>query len=445
MVERTLFELPEARERPPSPPTRREDARVVRPVRTQTEWAPRNLDAALPEDHPARAVWSFLERLDLSTFYESIKAVVDRPGRPATDPQVLLALWLYATAEGVGSARRLDRLCGEHDAYRWLRGGVPINYHLLADFRVANERALDDLLTHILGAMMAKDLVSLKRVAQDGMRVRASAGAASFRGAASLQECLRQARDQVERLAQEREHPDPQVSQRERAARERAAEEREQRVRQALALLPEVEAAKARVLAKDKKRRVSEPRISPTDPEARVMHMADGGFRPAYNVQLATDTESGVIVGVTVTNRGADQGEAVPVEKLVAERAGKHPQDYLMDGGFVKHPDIVTLEQAGVRVYAPPAPPRTATSPDQATAPQPEDPPEIRAWRARMATEEAKAIYRERAATAEWVNAQARGRYGVHQVPVRGLTKVLSLMLLVAVTHNLLRWIALSG
>jgi len=255
---------------------------------------------------------------------------------------------------------------------------------------------------------------------------------------------VRQAKEQVERLAQEREHPDPGLTQRERAAQERAATERGERVARAVAQLPEVEAAKERVRQKDKKRRVSEPRVSTTDPDARVMRMGDGGFRPAYNTQFATDTESGVIVGVAVTNRGADQGEAVPMEQQVAERTGTHPGEYLIDGGFVKHDDIVTLEQAGVHVYAPPAPPRAATNPDQMTAPQPEDPPEIRQWRDRMGTEEAKTIYKERAATAEWVNAQARSRYGVQQFRVGGLTKVLSVVLLVAVTHNLLRWMVLS-
>jgi hypothetical protein len=243
----------------------------------------------------------------------------------------------------------------------------------------------------------------------------------------------------------EREHPDPGLTRRERAARERAASERERRVQQAIDLLPQVEAAKARVLSRDKARRVSEPRVSTTDPDARIMRMADGGFRPGCNVQLATDTKSGVIVGVAVTNRGADQGEALPMERQVAERLGQHPREYLVDAGFVKHSDIVALEQGGVQVYAPPRPARNAPQSNRIAGLQPEDPPEIRAWRERMGTEEAKLIYRDRAASAEWVNAQARAHYGVHQLPVRGLTKMLSVLLMVAVTHNLLRWMALSA
>jgi len=175
-----LPKMPAPVDAPPGPATRPEEARVVRPVRSQIEWAPRELDALIPEDHQARAVWAYLERLDLSGFYASIKAVGDRPGRPASDPRVLLALWLFAHVEGVGSARRLGRLCEEHDAYRWIRGGVPVDYHLLAEFRVTHQAALDDLLTKILATMMAANLVTLSRVAQDGMRTRASAGAASF-------------------------------------------------------------------------------------------------------------------------------------------------------------------------------------------------------------------------------------------------------------------------
>lgn len=174
MSEAMLFELPAPQERVPAPPTRPEEARVLRPVREQLQWVPRDLEAVVPQDHPARAIWGLLDNLDLSAFYSSIKAVLDRPGRPATDPQVLLAVWLLGTVEGVGSARRLARLCEEHDAYRWICGGVPINYHMLSDFRVAHQAALDGLLTQIIASLMAAGAVTLEKVAQDGMRVRAS-------------------------------------------------------------------------------------------------------------------------------------------------------------------------------------------------------------------------------------------------------------------------------
>lgn len=426
--------------------TRPEDARVVRAVRTQAEWVIRDLDATLPEDHLARAIWAFLEGLDLSAFYASIRAVVDRPGRPASDPRVLLALWVYATLEEIGSARHLARLCEEHDAYRWLRGGVPVNYHLLADFRVAHQAALDGLLTDIVATMAAAGLVRLKGVAHDGTRVRASAGQGSFRREARLAHYRRVAREQVERLAREREHPDPGVSARERAARERAARERQARVEQALRQLPAVQAIKERQARRPHKERQVQPqqaRVSTTDPEARVMKMADGGFRPAYNVQLASDTGSGVIVGVSVSNRGSDQGEAAAMEQQVVQRTGRHPGAYLADGGFVSLQDIVALEQQGVAVYAPLPPVKSPRARPEPTTPRATDPPEIVAWRTRMGTAEAKTVYKQRAATAEWVNAQVR-QHGVRQFSVRGIAKVTCVALLVALTHNLLRWIALS-
>lgn len=441
-----LSAMPEPMDPPPVKPTRREDARVVHPVRNQIEWAPRALDELIPQDHPARAVWAFLARLDLSGFYVSIKAVADRPGRPATDPQVLLALWVFATVQGVGKARELARLCEQHDAYRWIRGGVPVDYHLLADFRVAHQDALNALLTQIVAAMMAEGLVDLEEVAQDGVRIRASAGASSFRGREALERCLAAAEAQVKKLAEERDHADPGVSARQQAARERAVREREERVKAAVELLPQLEEIKERQRKKRGKagERVTEARASTTDPDARVMHMPDGGHRPAYNGELATDHASQVIVGVAVATGGADQGEALPVEEQVARRTGQHPKRYLMDGGFVDRDDITTLEEHGVQVYAPLPPARGSKSGRQPTDPHRGDSPEVVAWRERMATEEAHAIYKDRAATAECVNAHLRARYDLHQFRVRGAAKILTVLLLVAVTHNLFRWMALA-
>jgi len=443
MTEPTLFELPPTQEQAAARP---QEARVRKPNRQQLQWLPRDLDGALGEDHPARAIWGVLEQMDLSRFYGAIKATLDRPGRSATDPQVLLAVWLLATVEGIGSARRLDRLCAEHDAYRWLCGGVPINYHMLSDFRGAHREALDDLLTQIVASLMAAGAVTLERVAQDGMRVRASAGASSFRRHDTLERHLKEARAQVERLAKEREHPDPGVSRRERAARERAARERVERVERALDYLPQAQAAKERqqqTLATAKRAKVTEPRVSSTDPEARVMKMPDGGFRPAYNVELATDQAKGVIVGVSVVREGTDAGQALPMEEQVMERTGQHPKDYLMDGGFATKEDITALEERGLTVYAPVKLPRNKPE-EERYQPRYGDTPQVVRWRQRMATEEAKAVYRGRGATAEWANAQV-SQHGVSRFTVRGVAKLTTVMLMVAVAHNLMRWTALFG
>jgi transposase len=442
-----LFELPEEQVPKRAVPTRPQEARVRRPVRNQVELMPRVLDSTLSEDHQARAIWSFLDKLDLGAFYASIKAVIARPGHPATDPQVLLGLWLLATADGVGSARKLARLCEEHDAYRWMRGGVPINHHMLSDFRVAHREALDELLSEILASMMSVGLVTLRHVAQDGLRVRASAGKGTFRREGRLGQFLEEAREQVKRLAQEAETAEPGASPRQQAARERAAREREARLEEALRNLPEVRAAKERKMkhgSRAEKEKVKEPRVSTTDPEARVMKMAEGGFQPAYNLQIATDVDSQVIVGVSATRQGSDGGQAAPMVEQVVRRTQGRPKGYLMDGGFAKHEDITSLERQGIEVYAPVQLPREGASERSIAKRLRGETPEVVKWRERMETEEGKRIYRERAATSECVNAQGRAR-GLTQLVVRGTGKVLSVLLIVAITHNLLRWISLTS
>lgn len=448
-------------EAPPTPgprprATRPSEARLYKPVRNQVEMVLRDLDSLLPEDHLARAIWEFVDRLDLSAFYAPIKAVQGEPGHPATDPKVLVALWVYATADGIGEARQLDRLCHEHDAYRWLRGGVPINYHLLSDFRVEHGQALDDLLTKLLTAMMAEGLVNLGRVSQDGLRVRASAGAGSFRRQERLKELLAQAQERVERLASEAKAereaeaqgkvaPDPKppvgsveadrASRREQAARERAARERVERIERALAELPTVRAAK-----KTEEKR-AQARVSTTDPEARVMKMPDAGYRPAFNIQYATTTDKQVIAGVSVSNRGTEGDEAPPMLQQVVKRTEQTPKQYLIDGGQATLRTVDKLSEAGVTVYAPTQAPRgTKRSQEE---PRPGDSAAVAGWRGRMGTDEGKAIYKDRAATSECANARVR-QHGLYQFVVRGLTKVTCVALWMAISHNLLRWIALS-
>jgi transposase len=442
----TLFEMPPAQSQKAQRPTRPEEARLYRPVRNQLEMVPRDLDSTLPEDHVARTIWAFLDKLDLSAFYASIKAVPSQPGHPATDPKVLLALWLFATVDGIGKARQVDRLCREHDAYRWLRGGVPLNYHMLADFRVDHQQELDELMSQILAAMMSAGLVTLRHVAQDGVRVRASAGSGSFRREGRLGQFLEEARAEVARLAKERDCPETPGSRKQQAARERAARERQDRLEEALANLPKIQEAREKRAKKDskaKRARQQEPRVSTTDPEARVMRMPNGGFNPAYNLQIATDVDSQVIVGVEATNKGSDAGLAVPMVEQVEKRVKAQPEGYLFDNSFATREDITTLTRKGIVVYAPPPSPRKPPMEGPAK-PDPQDTPEVGQWRGRMQTEEAKEIYKERAATAECVNALGRAR-GLTQLVVRGTAKVLSALLLVAITHNLLRWISLTS
>lgn len=401
--------------------------------RTQLCLRPLDLESLLPEDHRARSVWAYVEGLDLTPLYQAIQAVDGTAGRPATDPKLLLALWLYATVEGVGSARALDRLCTSHAAYQWLCGGVSVNYHTLADFRTAHSAVLDRLLTRSVATLMAAGCVTLTRVAQDGVRGRAHAGAASFRRRATLERCLAEATVQVQALRAELEADPGATTARQKAARERAARERQARVAQALAHLPALE-------AKKKPADRIKARVSTTDPEAHVMKMADGGYRPAYNLQLSTDTGAQVIVGVAATPAGTDYGQLPAMTAQVEARYGAAPAATLVDGGFAAKEDIAAVS-GRTTVYAPVQRPKDPTR--NPYAPLPRDPAAVAAWRARMGTPEAQALYKERAATAECVNAIARNR-GLRQLPVRGLAKVWALALWYALAHNLMRAIALG-
>jgi transposase len=160
--EQLFDELPEgAQAEPKERRATRETARVLVPNRGQMELRASDLDSLLPEGHRARLVWGYVERLDLSELYAEIKAVEGGVGRSRIAPEILLSLWLYATLEGVGSARGLARLCQEHDAYRWLCGGVQVNYHTLADFRVGHGDILDRLLTLSVANLLETGAVKL--------------------------------------------------------------------------------------------------------------------------------------------------------------------------------------------------------------------------------------------------------------------------------------------
>jgi len=395
------------------------------------------LEDLLEDNHQARLVWDFVQGLDLSPLYDRIRAVEGHPGAPPADPRLLVALWLYATLEGVGSARALAWLCQHHNAFRWIVGGVSVNYHSLSDFRSGHVDFLDRLLTHSAAVLREQDLVDLNRVAQDGMRVRASAGAASFHRKATLEEHLHEAQEQVRLLKEELADDPGGPERRQAAARRRAAAERAGRLRQALARLPELE-------AKKKAAERDQARVSSTDPEATVMKMADGGYRPAYNVQLSTDTASQVIVAAGVLATGSDMGQITPMLEQVHDRHGTYPSEALADGGFAALADIEAAQAAprGATVYAPVPKPKDPKR--DRYEPLPGDSPAIAAWRARMKTDEAKGIYKERASVAECVNAQARNR-GLLRLLVRGLRKVRAVVLWYAIAHNVRRGWCLRG
>jgi transposase len=406
------------------------------PIRDQREMQSASLDQLIDPDHQVRIVWAAVCKLDLSSWLHDIKAVARHVGRDATDPRLLLSLWVYATLRGIGSARELDRLCREHLAYKWLCGGVSVNYHMLSDFRSRGGDKWDELLTQIVAVLLDAELVTMDRVAQDGMKVRASAGKSSFRRQGRLEEFLEEAREQVEKLKQLAEEDGEELTRRQRAARERAASERQQRIEEALRQREEVQKQRE-ATAKKSGRKVDEARASTTDPEARTMKFADGGYRPGYNVQFATDTGTGVIVGVEVTNAGTDNEQLAPMLQQLNDRYDRVPPEALVDGGFAT---LDAIDQATARkctVYAPLKDEEKQRSAGKDPhARKKGDSDAVADWRSRMGTEAAKLIYRLRGQTAELVNAHCRNR-GLWHMPVRGRPRCRIVGLLYAIAHNL--------
>jgi transposase len=417
-------------------------AKIRTPQRNQVEMRFESLDQLLPPEHPARAVWDFVRGLDLSAWTLQIRSSQGAVGAPAIDPRLLVSLWLLATLDGIASAREISTLCAEHLAYRWLCGDEPVNYHTLSDFRKSDPTWLEGLLTQSVAALVHEGLADLKRVAQDGVRVRASAGTSSFRREKTLRDALAEAKAQVDALKASAEEGDSSAS---RAAKQRASEDRQKRLESALGNLEELRQLNEG-RRKDKRKDPAEMRVSTTDPEARKMKMADGGFRPAYNVQFATTTEGGVVVGVAVTQEGCDNNQLVPMIERIEASHGEKPAEMVVDGGFVDRDQIEqaeTLHQ--VKVYAPVKEEAEYESKGKDPfARRPHDSEGTARWRARMGTEEGKATYRWRSQTAEWVNARARNR-GLQQFLVRGVKKVLSSSLLYALAHNLTQTIQLRG
>lgn len=418
------------------------EVRVKRPQRSQIQWRDAALDQMIPKDHRVRAVWAYVDSLDLKPLYRKIQAVEGGVGRDAVDPKILMALWMFAIIEGVSSARHLARLCERDLAYMWICGEVGVNYHLLADFRTAHGEFLDHLLTDTIATLMYQNIVTLETVAQDGMRVRANAGSSSFRRKKSLEECRQEAAEQVKKLHDETtDDSDNDASNaRRRAAAERAAAERAQRVEEALKNLAELQEQKE----KRKKGSGEEARCSTTDPEARNIKMGDGGFRPAYNVQFASDGDTRMIVSVDVTNNGSDGGQMAPMHKTVCETYGKVPDNYVVDGGFSTNEDITQVEKSGSHVAAPMThEDRIIKRGGDPHARRALDTDEMAAFRERMATDDAKAILKKRPSIAEFPNAECRNR-GLHQFRVRGLEKVRTVSLWYAIVFNFMRMLSLG-
>lgn len=489
----------------PVPPEASSEPRLQAVNRQQMAWRAVDVEQLIAEDHPARAIWQLVGKLDLSAFYKGIGAVEGQAGRPALDPQLLISLWIYGYSEGVSSAREIARLCEFDPAYQWLTGLEPVNYHSLSDFRVGHREALDKLFSEVLGLLSAEGLVSLQRVMHDGTKIKACAGIDTFRREEKVRVHLEMARQQV------REMGDPQneeLSQRVAKARQRAARERQERLERAEKELQELRARRSTAEAQ------REERVSETDPEARIMKQGGGGYAPAYNVQISTDAVQGIIVGVGMSQSAGDWGQLDAAMDRIQKNLGRWPEQVVVDGGFTSREAILDMDHRGVDFigaiadttqraasqfarrgvgaafrpeafrYHPESDTYTCpagkvlhyerkhrktgvtdyyyrasaadcgncgfrksccpANPDAGrSVVRVEEAPAVAAFRAKMATEEAKQIYRQRGAVAEFPNAWIKTKNGLRQFRLRGLAKVTMETLWACLTYNIQQWIRL--
>jgi transposase len=403
--------------------------RIEEPQRVQGEMRFEFPEDALEPSHTARMIWNLLGLMDLSAFSKGCESVEGAAGRSLKSPRMLLALWLYALSQAVGSAREIARLVRSDLAYRWIAGNVDVSHQKLSQFRVGYGEALNELMTNILATLMNQGLLSLVVVAQDGTRIRAAASAPSFRTYGSLLQCREQAKLHVKAVLAAAD--DPEYTRAQHAARAVAARDYQERVEAAIATVMELQSHRS---PSD-----SPARASTTDAEARVMKMGDGGFRPGYNVQYAVAGSAmggpRTIVGVNVTNLGSDMGSMAPMVEQIEERTGQRPAALLADGGHAKNDDIAATRRMGVDVIVPP--PETAKTIEEIKAEGADT--EVIAWRERMETDEARQLYRGRAGLAELANAHQKTHHGITQVLVRGAAKVTCVILLNAIASNLLQ------
>ncbi len=469
--------------------------------RQQMSWRAVDVERLIDEDHPARAIWTVVGRLDLSRFYESIGSSAEEGGRPAIDPQLLISLWVYAYSRGIGAAREIERRCEYDPAFQWLTGMAGVNHHTLADFRVEKGEELDQLFTHLLGVLSAEGLITLDEVMQDGTKIQAQASRDSFHREKTLREHLDRARRQVQ--VSRDPLAEPAANRKQQAARERAAREKRERLEQALAELEKLREPKK--TAEEKR----ETRASVSDPEARVMKQAGGGFAPSYNAQISTDAKHGFIVEAEVTQAGNDFHQLLPAAERIEQRWGRKPERMVADAGYTSGKNIEDLVEKGIDFVGSLAGEvsKARTNPERFAAVQfvyeaeedryicpagktlnyegrwkrggvilhkykaateqcascslraaccgrnqrhgrsvvrKQESAAMGAFREKMATVEAHAIYRRRGPVAEFVHAWIKSKLGLRQFHVRGLNKVRIEMFWACFTYNVQQWIRLG-
>jgi transposase len=460
-----------------------------------------DVERLIAADHPARAIWELVGRLDLSGFTAEIDSLEGEAGRPAYDPQLLISLWIYAYSEGVSSAREVARRCEYHPAYQWLTGWEVVNHHSLSDFRVEHQGALDELFAQVLGVLSADGLITLQRVMHDGTKVRAQASGRSFRREATLREHLERARQRVRSMGDPGEEG-PNL--RRAKAQERAARERVERLEQALEEMQKVQGTQSA------KQRRKEGRVSETDPEARFMKQPEGGIAPSHNLQISTDATHSIIVGVSVTQSASDEGQLPGALKEVQRNFGRLPGQVVVDAGFTTRETILEMAERQVDLLGAtvelekrsrPGPGVDAAFRAAAFNYEPEgdvyrcpngkelrrrgtehprvgvlhhvyqaktaecracafrqkccggasprriyrleNAPAVTAFLEKMQTQAAQAIYRLRGRVAEFPHAWLKAKMGLRQFRVRGLRKVRCEALWACLAYNLAQWVRL--
>jgi transposase len=487
------------------PPTRTDELAVAKARlkvvnRQQLVMRTFDLEKSIPGDHPARAIWAMVGRLDMSTFEAAIKAVEGHAGQSALDPRVLTALWIYGNSEGISSARELSRWCEYEPGSQWITGLTRLNYHTLSDFRVQHREALNEIFTQVLGILSADGLIELKQVMQDGTKIKANAASGSFHREQHLRQHLELARQQVEQLSDPNSE---ELSQRAAKARQRAEREKKERLEQSL---QELEKLRREKEPKDR----ANARVSTSDPEARKMKQSDGGYAASYNVQMATDAANSIIVAVGVTQDRHDGDQLIPVIEQVQQNTGRLPQQTVADGAYTKNTNIDAVNALGIEHIGPvgedeaikscqrrgvspefyPAAFRydgetdtyycpagkalglkesrkrngrsehnyQANSADCQVCPffkqcspttnarwltRIENSPAVQAFRQKMATDEARQIYKRRKQVAEFPNAWIKDKLGLRKFRLRGLVKIRTEMIWACLTYNIQQWIRL--
>lgn len=414
--------------------------KLRRACRNQFEFSSQTLDDLIPQDHKARLILEFVEQMDLSVCLEGLSSF-GTVGRPATDPYVILTLWIYTILDGNASARKLEELCKYHIVYRWICGGISMNRTSLAEFQSKNPKKFEQLLTSCLAIMVKHELISDTDFAQDGTRVKANAGAGSFRRESSLVKLETEIEEYIQNLRKIAATLNG-YEKRKIAQQTRYACEKKERILAAIRTLHEARCQKE-INQKRNNKKVTENKLeniraSTTDPEVRKMKMGDGGFRLAYNVQFATGLDSRVIYGVDVVNT-LDPGTAPRLMAQVQERLRKlslnEIKNWIGDAAYSAKRDIIAI--AGLfpncTYYAPPNIDETESKKHRKG-----DCVGIKKWRDMIGSEKIKGLYKKRCSTAEFSNMQVKNK-ALDEISVRGLVKAKGVAFLHAISMNINR------